>query len=79
MVSIWLDKLLQIRELIGFNVYLIFNKDSVTEITFWLWHRKKYDENERNVKIRIEETLSLWKVRAVIKENAKISKYQNSQ
>ena len=32
-----------------------------------------------NVEIRIEETLSLRKARAVIKENVKISKYQNSQ
>ena len=32
-----------------------------------------------NVEIRIEETLSLLKAKAVIKENAKISKYFNRQ
>ena len=32
-----------------------------------------------NVEIRTEETLSLLKAKAVIKENAKISKYFNKQ
>ena len=58
---------------------MIFNKDFVNEITFWLRHRKKLMKRKHvcNLEIRIEET-SLWKARTVIKENVKVSKYQNS-
>ena len=45
--------------------------------------QKKKDDGERmhvcNVENRIEETLSLIKARAVIKENISISKYLNRQ
>ena len=74
-VSICLDKLLRIRELIGFNGYLIFNKDFVNEITFWRRHRKNLMKRMHvcNLEIRIEET-TFWKARTLLK---KISKYQN--
>ena len=49
--SIWLDKLLRIRELFGFNGYLIFNKDFVNEITFWPRHRKKCDKKNACVQL----------------------------
>ena len=54
---------------------MIFNKDFVNEITFWLRHRKKNLMKRThvcNLEIRIEET-SLWKARTVIKENVKIA------
>ena len=76
-VIIWLDKLLLICGLIGFDDYLIFNKDFITEITFWVPHRIKYDQNNVYVQRenRIKETLSFLKARASIKENVKTSKY----
>ena len=76
-VIIWLDKLLLICGLIGFDGYLIFNKDFITEITLRVPHRIKYDENNVYVQRenRIEGTLSFLKARASIKENVKISKY----
>ena len=36
--------MIRIRELIGFDGQLIFNKDFVTEITFSLRHEKNFDE-----------------------------------
>ena len=76
-VIIWLNKLLLICGLIGFDGYLIFNKDFITEITFWAPRRIKYDENNVYAQREnwTEETLSFLKARASIKENVKISKY----
>ena len=56
---------------------MIFNKDFVNEITFWLRHRKKYDEKNACVQLGNSNWRNIFVKSKDIKGNFRILKYQN--
>ena len=56
---------------------MIFDKDFVNEITFWLRHRKKYDEKNACVQLGNSNWRNIFVKSKDIKGNFRILKYQN--